>query len=139
MTITDRVARFMHRGAFLVFALCVGGGAHAEWLAVGRSENFRAYLDQRSLQKDGSLVRVFQLTDFVTAQWADERTVVGSIRAQVEYDCGQPRTRTLALEAYSEQMGDGRLVATQQVPEPEWEGIKPGSTNEKIRMLVCAK
>lgn len=122
-------------GAFLFGS----SSAQAEWLALGRNENFRAYMDQKSLQRNGDLVQVFQLMDFVTAQWADERTVVGSIKTLVEYDCSQPRSRTIALEAYSEQMGDGRMVATERLPNPDWEGIKPGSTSDNIRQMVCAK
>ena len=116
-------------------------GANPEWIGLGRNENFRAYLDQRSVQRNGDLVRVYQLTDFATAQWADERTVVGSIRALVEYDCARARarTRTLALEAYSEQMGEGRLVANEQKPDAEWEAIAPGGTGENVRRLVCGK
>ena len=114
-------------------------GANGEWVGLGRNENFRAYLDQRSVQRNGDLVRVYQLTDFATAQWADERTVVGSIRALVEYDCARARTRTLALEAYSEQMGEGRLVANEQKPDAEWEAIAPGGTGENVRRLVCGK
>jgi hypothetical protein len=82
-------------------------------------------------------VRVYHLTDFATAQWADERTGVGSIRSLVEYDCSQPRARTLALEAYSEQMGEGRLVASEQKPDAPWEGMVPGGIGENIRKLVC--
>lgn len=130
----------MRRRIFLLLSfLLLVGGARAEWLALGRTDNFRAYMDQKSLEKDGDLVRVLQLMDFVTAQWADERTVVGSIRSQVEYDCLQPRSRTLSLEAYSEQMGDGRLVANERMPNPDWEGVNPGSMSEKIRQLVCGK
>jgi hypothetical protein len=120
-------------GCFLV------GNAQADWLALGRNENFRAYLDQASLQRNGDQVQVLQLMDFVTAQWADERTVIGSIKSVVEYDCAQPRLRTVALEAFSEQMGDGRRVASERLPNPDWEGVKPGSTNEKIWQLVCGK
>lgn len=123
---------------FLV-VLLLAGSAQAEWLALGRNENFRAYLDQQSLQRNGSLVQVSQLMDFITAQWADERTVIGSIKTLVEYDCVQPRSRTIVLEAYSEQMGDGRRVVTEQFQDPVWEGIKSGSTSEKIRQLVCGK
>ena len=114
-------------------------GANGEGVGLGRNENFRAYLDQRSVQRNGDLVRVYQLTDFATAQWADERTVVGSIRALVEYDCARARTRTRALEAYSEQMGEGRLVANEQTPDAEWEAIAPGGTGENVRRLVCGK
>ena len=50
--------------------------ALAEWIGLGRNETFRAYLDQRSVQRKGELARVYQLTDFATAQWVDERTVM---------------------------------------------------------------
>lgn len=110
-----------------------------EWISLGRTENFRAYLDQRSAQRNGDLVRVYQLTDFPTAQWVNERTVVGSIRSLIEYDCSQPRARTLALEAYSEQMGEGRLVASEQKPDAPWEGVAPNGIGENTRKLVCGK
>ena len=117
----------------------VAAGVNGEWIGLGRTENFRAYLDQSSVQRNGNLVRVYQLTDFTTAQWADARTVVGSIRSLVEYDCGLPRARTLALEAYSEQMGEGRLVASEQRPDAPWEGVAPGGIGENTRQLVCRK
>ncbi len=117
----------------------LASSAQAEWIALGRDENFRLYVDQKSLQRNGDLVRVFQLMDFVTAQWADERTVVGSIRTLVEYDCVQPRSRTIALDAYSEQMGDGRRVASEQLADPEWGAVTLGSASERIRQLVCGK
>lgn len=114
--------------------------AQVEWIALGRNENFRAYLDQLSVQRDGDRdrVRVFQLADFVTAQWVDERTVVGSLRSRIEYDCREPRSRVLLQEAYSEQMGEGRLVAS-EATEGDWEGIRAGSTHEKVRALVCRR
>jgi hypothetical protein len=116
-----------------------GAAGGSEWISLGRTENFRAYLDQRSVQRNGDLVRVFQLTDFATAQWVDERTVVGSIRSLVEYDCSQPRARTLSLEAYSEQMGEGRLVASEQKPDADWSGVAPGGIGENTRKLICSK
>ncbi len=116
-----------------------GAGIGGEWIGLGRTENVRAYLDQSSVQRNDNLVRVYQLTDFATAQWVDERTVVGSIRSQVEYDCNEPRARTLALEAYSEQMGEGRLVASEQKPDAGWESMAPGGIGENTRKLVCRK
>jgi hypothetical protein len=112
---------------------------NAEWIALGRNENFRAYMDQRSVRKNGDLAQVYQLTDFVTAQWVDGGTVIGSIRALVEYDCTRSRTRTLALEAYSEQMGEGRLVASERNPDAEWEDTAPSGTGESVWQLVCGK
>lgn len=116
-----------------------GEAKDGEWIELGRNENARAYLDQRSARRDGDVTQVYQLTDFVTAQWVDERTVIGSIRARIEYDCAQPRMRTLALEAYSEQMGEGRLVASERKPDAEWENVAPGGTSEQVQRLVCRK
>jgi hypothetical protein len=124
---------------FLAFGQKLYDGSDGEWLSLGRTDKFRVYLDQRSLQRNGDLARVYQLTDFVTAQWVDERTVVGSIRVLVEYDCAQPRLRTVALEAYSEQMGEGRLVNSEQKPDAEWENFASEGTGENVRRMVCGK
>jgi hypothetical protein len=124
---------------FLAFGQKPYDRTDGEWISIGRTDKLRVYLDQRSVQRNGDLAQVYQLTDFVTAQWVDERTVVGSIRALVEYDCAQPRLRTVALEAYSEQMGEGRLMAKEQNPEAAWEDLAPEGTGENVRKMVCKK
>jgi len=138
----NRPARFCQA---LRWLLCVGGAllycasAQAEWSALGRSDNFRIYLESKSMQKDGDFVRAWQLMDFVTAQWADAQTVFGSIKTLVEYDCTRPRMRTLVFEAYSEQMAEGRMVARESLPDSPWEGFDPDGMADKVRQLACAK
>ena len=129
----------MPRAVFVVLALLLAGSVQAEWILFGRTDSFRIYLDQRLIQRNGDSAQVLQLMDFTIAQWADAQTAVGSIKNLVEYDCTQPRSRILAGEAYSEQMGDGRMVANERVPSPQWEGVEPDSTPEKIRRIVCGK
>jgi hypothetical protein len=133
--------RFSKRAfAVLACSLCLlASSARAEWLYVGRTDEFRAYLDSQSLRKNGDMVQVVQLTDFATAQWADARTVIGSLKSLVEYDCHQARSRTLALEAYSEQMSEGVKVAAERIPDPQWEAVVPGSSNEDILRMVCGR
>jgi len=133
--IQKAVRRFL---PFLLLTLAAGG-AQAEWLAIGRTENFRVYLEQQSLERNGEFVLTIQLMDFVTAQWVDAQTVVSSIITRVEYDCTQPRLRTLFLEAFTEQMGAGRRLSAEKIPNPEWEAVKPGSNNENIQKMVCKK
>ena len=129
----------LRRIFFVLATFLFAGNAQAEWIQLGRSDSFRVYLEQKSIRKTGDLVQIWQLMDFTTAQWMDARTVVGSIKNLVEYDCSQPRSRTLVGEAYSEQMGDGRMVTKEQVPDPQWEGVEPGSITEKIRQVACGK
>lgn len=131
--------RPMPRALLVLATFLLAGSAQAEWLQLGRSDSFRVYLDQRLIQKNGDSAQVWQLVDFTTAQWANAQTVVWSIKNLIEYDCAQPRFRSLAGEAYSEQMGEGRTVANQQFREPQWEGVEPGSTAEQVRKIACTQ
>ncbi len=124
---------------FLHAAFLLPGSAQAEWFQLGRTENFRVYLDQSSLRRNGDFVQSVQLMDFTTAQWVDERHVVGSLKSVVEYDCTQPRARTLTLEATSEQMGEGRVVSFDKIDNPQWETLPAKSTAESTWKLICRK
>ena len=118
-------------------ALLFAGSASAEWIQLGRTENFRIYLEQKQILRNGDLVQIWQLMDFTAAQWADPQTVVWSIRTLAEYDCKEPRFRSLVSEAYSEQMGIGKLVAKEQPAEPRWERVEAGGPPDKIRQIAC--
>ena len=120
-----------------LLALLFAGSAAAEWIQLGRTENFRIYLEQKQILRNGDLVQIWQLMDFTAAQWADPQTVVWSIRTLAEYDCKEARFRSLVSEAYSEQMGIGKLVAREQPVEPQWERIEAGGPPDKIRQVAC--
>ena len=122
---------------FALSALLVAGSAAAEWIQLGRTENFRIYLEQKQILRNGDLAQIWQLMDFTVAQWADPQTVVWSIKTLAEYDCKEPRFRTLVSEAYSEQMGIGKLVAKEQPAEPRWERSEAGGPPDKIRQIAC--
>ena len=85
-------------------ALLFAGSASAEWIQLSRTDNFRIFLEQKQILRNGDLAQIWQLMDFTVAQWADPQTVVWSIKTLAEYDCKEPRFRTLVSEAYSEQM-----------------------------------
>ncbi len=133
-------SRRMVRQLFYVLAsFLLAGSVQAEWSLLGRSDTFRVYLDQKLMQRNGNFAQIWQLMDFTVAQWADARTAVGSVKNLLEYDCTVPRFRTLAAEAYTEQMAGGRLVANERLSDPQWEDVAPGSTPEKVRQIVCGK
>ena len=108
-------------------------------MPLGRNEDFRLYLDQQLIRKNGDFTQIWQLMDFTAAQWTDAQTVVWSIKTLIEYDCAAMRSRTLAGEAYSEQMGGGRMMGSEQVADAQWESVEPGSTRDKVRQIACAK
>ncbi len=122
---------------FALNAFLLTGAAQAEWIMLGRTENFRIYLEQKQILRNGDLAQIWQLMDFTVAQWADPQTAVWSIKTLAEYDCAEPRFRTLVSEAYSEQMSLGKLVAKEQAAEPQWEHIEAGGPPDKIRQVAC--
>lgn len=124
---------------FVLAVFFLTGGAHADWLLLGRNDNYRVYFDQQLIKRNGDFAQLWQLMDFSSAQWLDERTVVGSIKSLVEYDCSAPRSRMLASQAFSEQMEAGRLVSDERIAEPKWEPIGTNSANDQIRQLACGK
>jgi len=137
MNIPTCFTKFPPRLLLTLLMLFLTETAQAEWIQFGRTDEFRIYVDQRLIKKNGDFAQVWQLMDFTVAQWADARTAVGSIKNLIEYDCTQPRLRPLAGEAFTEQMGEGRLVGNEQVPDPKWENIEPNSTPEKMRKFAC--
>lgn len=122
---------------FALSAFLLVGSAQAEWIVLGRTENFRIFLEQKQILRNGDLAQIWQLMDFTVAQWADPQTVVWSIKTLAEYDCAEPRFRTLVSEAYSEQMSLGKLVAKEQPAEPQWERVEAGGPPDKIRQVAC--
>ena len=122
-----------------LLALLVSAPAQAQWMPLGRNEDFRIYLDPKLMRSNGDLTQIWQLMDFTAAQWTDAQTVVWSIKTLIEYDCATMCSRTLAGEAYSEQLGEGRKVASEQRPDAQWESVEPGTTSDKVRQIACAK
>lgn len=123
----------------VLLAVILAAPVQAQWMVLGRNEDFRIYLDPKLIRKMADLTQIWQLMDFTAAQWTDAQTVVRSIKTLIEYDCPTMRSRTLAGEAYSEQMGDGRKVASEQRPDAQWESVEPGTTSDKVRQIACAK
>ena len=129
----------MRKTLLVLATFLLSGSVQAEWVLLGRNEDFRIYLDQELIRKNGDLAQIWQLMDFASAQWADPQTAVGSIKNLVEYDCSQPRLRTLSGTAYSERMAAGKAVANEQFANPQWENIAPGSSADKVQQLACGK
>ena len=139
MKISNPHLRNLRQTLFVLAAILLTSGARAEWLLLGRNDAYRVYLDQQLIKRNGDFAQLWQLMDFSSAQWLDERTVIGSIKSLVEYDCSEPRSRVLSSQAFSEQMEAGRLVSDERIAAPKWEPIGSNSANDQIRQLACGK
>lgn len=123
------------------FLLCLplailAPAAAAQWDMLGRNENLRLYIDRAVVQRQGDVATVWQMIDYTSAQWVGA-SVVMSVRHLVEYDCKARRARTVGMIAYSEQLGGGREVFSERLPEAEWSPVPEASTGESLWKIAC--
>jgi len=129
----------MSRIILFLATLLLSGSVFAQWNLFGRTEALSIYLDQGSIQRQGEVAQMWQLYDYTTAQWVGTQHVVMSIKHLVEYDCSTMRVRIIAGAAFSEQMGSGRTVSSENMPNAEWNSIPPGGTGETTWKIACGK
>ena len=121
---------------FLVCLMMLAGSAWAGWVMYTKSENEEAtlYYDPATIRKDGNMRRVWELQDL------RKRHKDGEIsrRMRREYDCKQERWRFLGISEHSEPMAGGKVLITVG-EDNNWEAIAPGTIDETIFNIVCAK
>jgi hypothetical protein len=124
--------------AMLLAGVC--GSALAEWVAVGGNNDlFIIYADPSSILKTNIGVKIWQLTDYKTAQFD---SFVGkaylSGKTQTEYDCKGEQMRRLYSVFYSGNEGDGLAVSSGIAgPEVQWTPVIPGSVGEALFKYAC--
>ena len=125
----------------LLIALLVlsSGPTYAEWMAVGGNEEagVTVYADPDTIRRKGSLVKVWHLNDFKTAQIVNGISYL-SVKAQHEYDCTKNRERIIALTKFSGNMGSGKVVSKDSDTR-KWKPGTPGSVSHDLGKLACKK
>jgi hypothetical protein len=121
------------RIALTLSLILAAAPAWAEWVKVGRTVAAVHYVDPATVQKDGSLRRVWALQDMVETSPEG----VMSIRALQEYDCADERFRYLSLAAHSRSMARGEVLAEHELRDA-WNSRPPGAKASAIGKIVCA-
>lgn len=119
------------------------------WVAVDSAYQSPArsmvYFDPTTIRRDGTLVTLWQLTDYKVMQGNAPfgRFMMGphrffSTKSQKEFDCVNKRVRLLTSSEHSQHIGTGvhNVVAVAQGSGPP---IEPGSINEALWNIACGK
>lgn len=131
MTDMNRLSRRLS----LFFALAfIAAPALAEWEKVSESDIASYFIDAASLQKNGTLRRVWQVQNLKQRDKDGEL----SRRALVEYDCRAAENRTLALSMHADAMGEGKRLDAYSDPSSPRK-VVPGSSGDAVLKLVCAR
>ena len=129
------------RRAILVMSMTgiSGNAAAAEvWVVVGKNEKFTAYASPASMRKDGTMVKMWDLFDYKTAQTSETGKRFVSSKRHIEYDCKQMRVRPFAASSHTESMGQGQLAEARDL-SPKWNTVATGSADELLWKFACGK
>lgn len=96
----------------------------SQWKKFFEIDSAVFWVDPIHVQKEGNRIRVWELLDM--KKLSDPR--VKSMRAQIEYDCKEKRSRMLYLSNHSEQMAEGETLGENNDPDSgKWSSIPPGT------------
>lgn len=112
--------------------------AAAKWVKIESSPGGRdIYADSVTILRSGNTAKMWDMRDFKTAQVV-QGTRFSSFKAQHEYDCKGARMRNLSVTAFPGHMGEGQALRSEN-RRLVWEAVAPGSTEEALLKVACAK
>jgi len=109
----------------------------AEWVSIGDQGPAEVFIDKTTITRTGDMVKMWMLQELKTPGSAGGAAYV-SLKRQDEFDCKDPRTRGVQIAAYPQSKGEGKAVASEK-GSGSWSKIVPGSTNEVLWKIACAK
>lgn len=111
--------------------------AAADWVIVSDDDDYIAYADPATISREGDRVRMSDLVDLKMPRPSPYGNPHASSTAHSEFDCQNPRIRTIAFYLHSGQMGEGDIVET--VAESNgWLPVAPGTLLSRLWKFACS-
>ena len=109
----------------------------ADWVIVNDNDEYIAYADPATIFREGNRVQMRDLVDLKMPRSSPYGNQHASSTAHSEFDCQNPRMRTIAFSLHSGQMGNGDLVET--VAESNgWLPVAPGTLLSMLWQFACS-
>ena len=123
---------------FSVQMLLGSGAVFAEWTQIGESTDYTGYVDISTIQREGSLVKMWDLMDYKTPRRGLSFSFL-SQQGQNEYDCKLKTMRVMSFAWFSGNLGDGRILhnSTANPSTQKWNLVLPLSTSEALWNIAC--
>lgn len=126
-----------------IVPLCVAPVCvYADWVNVGGKIErgltvYSAYLDTDSIHREGNVVTLWALFDYMTIQ-----SIVGgpwlSSKTRRQYNCVEETVQLLGYMTFSGNMGSGEAVYSNS-EESRREPIAPDSIDQTVWDIVCSR
>jgi len=123
----------------IYLALCISFYSqytYAEWKEASSTEEYKAYVDIKSIGKSKDIITMASLYDFQKSQQLDKEAFY-SVKHIREYDCNQTRQRVIYSEFYNLNMGQGKLLG-KTTKIYSWRENGPNTVDEHLWQIACA-
>jgi hypothetical protein len=96
------------------------------------------YVDPSTIRQNGNVSQIWVLGDFKKAKsfWGG---LALSTRMLMEIDCKVEKIRTSSFIAYSENMGRGTVIYSDDEEQEAWTPITPSSVGRELHSRLCKK
>jgi hypothetical protein len=125
----------------LLLILCLlSMPAHAEWKEAAESDTSRFYVDYSRIKNEGRYKSMWYLNDYKSPNTDSSGKQYKSAILKRLIDCQGSRSQNVALNRYSEQMGGGENIYSDNRPmlEAQWEYAVPNSVGDSLIKIACA-
>lgn len=96
------------------------------------------YINENSIRKTNDGYKAWVLKDFESSPPPGYKKPYLSLKSLIEFDCDGKQHRIHSLVYYSEHMGCGEAVKSEEIPiSIQWEPIPTGSVLQSIMKRVC--
>ena len=106
-----------------------------EYIARAADRSSTIYVEGTSIRKLGNKVKMWEMLDYEEIRQLGSKEVL-SFKSLKEHDCKEKKYRGLSIIFYSENMGKGAIVYSNNDTRP-WKNIIVGSTNEASFKYAC--
>ncbi len=116
-------------------------GAMAEWTYLTSNEDKTRdiYIDKATIRKQGNVAKMWVVFDHKSPRKAAGGESYSSEKSFTEYDCVEIRRSLLSTIYYSDNMGKGEAVLTEQYDNSKWRDIAPDSVGMSEWKAACKK
>ncbi len=126
----------MKKCLLALFALSYSLSALAEWVPYHRNADNEAYYDNQFLSRDGSLIRLWTLTDYQKPITNLEGQELLSEKSLTTIDCQSRKVGSEKVMKYAGQRAEGRLVSTMDT-KLRLTSVRKGGSDDILLDKVC--
>jgi hypothetical protein len=123
----------MKKLLILLFSLLISFNSLGEWVLSNANDGGDYYIDFDSLQIADDSLYIWTMRNLPKPNEYGTLSMV----AYSQEDCKMLRSKLLKVLFYNQNMGNGEVVDSVSVDNPEWDYNPPGSIGRDATRLIC--